>query len=245
MAMSLTTIIAFFLLLQPAAEAQVCGNPSLAAQCPSFSSFNCTIEEQSLSYNASSSSSFCNQPATGQVASPYPTLDAMYSSCEEFCGAGLSPLPVVIGSSGFGLGLEAAATVCLDPALLGKPFDRNAHAKCQEGSDAIALISDAAVGFTAEMRAFSYAVLEYRANVLRHTALIKERLMAQSTITAIARARRSEKASVIRALYSELLSEQPGTTILQSAIAQLKVSSRNLNAVIDMQLAKFLTFSDR
>ena len=242
--------LSIVLLLSQSTFAQVCGIPTLSAQCPTFtSSLNmCTPDTRTLNYERSGYQGYCDlappsAPGTALQDPPYPTLDSMYDACQGFCGS--TPVPVVVGSAGFGVDLESAASVCLDPNLLGSPYDRSRHDRCTENATALSLMSDATAGFLAELRIFSYAVLNYKANTLNHIEAIKQRLQSQETVRAITAAERSEKAERIRAIYADLVSTSPGTAILKQASESLSRSAVNMNTIVQEQLTTFRHFTEQ
>jgi hypothetical protein len=241
--------LSIVLLLSQSTFAQVCGIPTLSAQCPTFTSLNvCTPDTRTLNYERSGYQGYCDlappsAPGTALQDPPYPTFDSMYDACQGFCGS--TPVPVVVGSAGFGVDLESAASVCLDPNLLGSPYDRSRHDRCTENATALSLMSDATAGFLAELRIFSYAVLNYKANTLNHMEAIKQRLQSQETVRAITAAERSEKAETIRAIYADLVSTSPGTTILKQASESLSRSAVNMNIIVQEQLTTFRHFTEQ
>ena len=85
---------------------------------------------------------------------PFETLDALYERCTTFCadGQGTISVPVIVGGESFGLDLEQAASVCLDPNLLGAPYNKDDYDACEDGKSSLQAITDVAAEFVSEMR---------------------------------------------------------------------------------------------
>jgi len=174
----------------------------------------------------------------------YPSYDSMMSECQQFCGgAGQSSVPVVVGSSTFGVDLSSATQLCLHPEITGG-YDASRYERCESNADAIEEIEDASVSFLHKMRRFSYAVLEFKAGLLEQVDRIKEQIQDPDRLREIQDAARDQKILLIIEIYREALHTEdfPGKGALLRSVEDLKATANKLKEVMDRETGRLTTF---
>ena len=235
-------LLHFFLLLS-ACRADVCEPPDMSSICD-LPHMQCTGSTRSLRF---ARGAMHDQPCCNERLKVCPfTQDSLEKSCEQFCAeGGYVSTAVLIGDLTFGLGLDAATAVCLDPHLLGQVYNETLWEQCRRIGGSIGRIKTAVAGFLKEEHAFAYNVLQYQTALREISAEIAAKLKEEDVIREIFNTPRVKKPDVIKRLYREVFDRKPLKTMLQRSTLHLKEAAINMHRITLANIADFQFFVDR
>jgi len=186
--------------------------------------------------------------ATENCEDVFETTGSLMEQCKTFCG-GAGAVPVLVGSSTFGLSLEDAADICLDPEIIERVSDEQMTFCQTTGPQSIHDMESGIIQFVQTHREFVYAILRFQTNLNQKVKDVATKISDANVISTMKDLSRDKWPEYLRLIYSAELDEiitkkGPVSELVDAKRIALKEAAAALEALFREKLEVFQKYTE-